>query len=1069
MMLLGLMPSLAGAQGGDTEKPYWWEELAFVWPATSEGSLVYDPISNRVIALFHEGGEARNDITYAWDGTEWTNLGYVKPDGDLSNARLVYSPKAGKILLYGGKTKWYGTPPETESAIWQMDEQGWTEVARSVYSPIPPARYDEAVATDPSGGLLLFGGIRSDTFLDETWVWDPETQMWTNKTDPGGKNPPARTVASMVYDPENGNVLLFGGFSTKQYWYSPYENPLGDTWLWDGNGWQNVTGEVYGPSPRAGAAMSYDPKSGKIYLFGGEDSNGNFLNDLWAWDGKERTWTLVAENVRDLTGRAEAFFTEGPDGNLLLFGGKYSLNDLWKYDSVSDLWEEIDPPSPSPRSSAAMATDEKNGQVLLFGGTEDYWETMGDTWAWNGVEWIKKRPSTSPSPRHSAAMAFNGRDVLLFGGYNYDSVEDIEHYYDDTWIWDGEDWRKIDTQPGATPPGRYSAAMAYNPLTGQVVMFGGNGEIDTLGDTWVWNGEAWNRVDPREGDPSPRYGASLAFDGKKILLFGGFTKAGLTSNETWLFDGDKWTKVETTPEKTPSARYGATLAYDPFTGKTFLFGGFGENEQVLNDLWMWDPEKREWTSLYPGDGSVPTIIPAFTSPNPSPRVGAGMAYSPANQSFLLFGGEGWNPQEEWVVYQDTWLLHRSNWLKLAGLTLSAAKDTLETGESTTITGQVYGKDGLGLAHIPVTLEVYGGGGFGSPPAVVKDVYTDAAGNYTLTYTAPENIPGSQGTVTMTARIPGTEFNAEKSFTIIKREAPPAPNPGSGSSGNRDITPPTGSILINGGEESTSTCRVTLTLTATDWGTGVKEMRFSNDGEHWTEWEPYSHTKAYTLPPGPGLKKVYVRFRDGAGNVSPAYSDEILSQGACCRTKPEKPPQFTDISGHWAEKEINQGAAEGIVTGYTDGTFQPDRSITRAEFVLMLANAFCLPEGSKELPFTDLNQIPEWTKDALTRAYGAGWIEGYPDLTFRPDRSITRSEMAAILVRALKLVPGTEGDLTRFSDHAEIPGWAKDYLFTTWSNGLMNGRGDRLLAPNGKTTRAETVVFLLRALNLGEKQ
>ncbi|CCQ94130.1 hypothetical protein CULT_170013 [[Clostridium] ultunense Esp] len=873
----------------------------------------------------------------------------------------------------------------------------------------------------------------------------------------------------MVYDPENGNVLLFGGYGEYYKYfdvYGEYRNPLRDTWLWDGNGWQNVTDEVYGPSPRAGAAMSYDPKSGKIYLFGGEDGNGNFLNDLWAWDGKERNWTLVAENVGDLTGRAEAFFTEGPDGNLLLFGGKYSLNDLWKYDSVSDLWEEIDPPSPSPRSYAAVATDEKNGQVLLFGG-DGIGGPYGDTWVWDGSRWTRLRPQHAPPDRRIATMAYDGRHIILFGGY-----DDNGYNLDDTWLWTGQDWEQVPTGEGPTPPERNGASMAYFPSKGQVIMFGGWGKDGALGDTWIWNGQSWTQFNQPNGlpTPSPRDGASLAFDGKELLLFGGYTDTG-ESDETWLFDGEKWSQITTGPF--PPARSGGTLAYDRSTGKTYLFGGTDSAGNALNDLWMWDPETQTWNLIDPGSPlpASPSSFnlqtePAHLDPAPSSRDGHMFSYSPNNRGMILFGGSNRFFEN---LFQDTWILHTSDWLKLAGLTLSAAKDTLETGESTTITGQVYGKDGLGLAHIPVTLEVYGGGGFGSPPAVVKDVYTDAAGNYTLTYTAPENIPGSQGTVTMTARIPGTEFNAEKSFTIIKREAPPAPNPGSGSSGNRDITPPTGSILINGGEESTSTCRVTLTLTATDWGTGVKEMRFSNDGEHWTEWEPYSHTKAYTLPPGPGLKKVYVRFRDGAGNVSPAYSDEILSQGACCRTKPEKPPQFTDISGHWAEKEINQGAAEGIVTGYTDGTFQPDRSITRAEFVLMLANAFCLPEGSKELPFTDLNQIPEWTKDALTRAYGAGWIEGYPDLTFRPDRSITRSEMAAILVRALKLVPGTEGDLTRFSDHAEIPGWAKDYLFTTWSNGLMNGRGDRLLAPNGKTTRAETVVFLLRALNLGEKQ
>lgn len=1054
MMLLGMMPSLAGAQGGDTEKPYWWEKLAFVWPTTSEGSLVYDPISNRVIALFHEGGEARNYITYAWDGTQWTNLGYVEPNGDLSSARLVYSPKAGKILLYGGMIKWNGTTPKIESAIWQMDEQGWTQVTPSVYSPIPPARYDEAVATDPSGGLLLFGGKSGDILQNETWVWDPVTQMWTDKTDPDGNNPPARAVASMVYDPGSGNVLLFGGFSTKQYWYSPYENPLGDTWLWDGTSWRDVTGEVYGPSPRAGAAMSYDPKSGKIYLFGGEDSNGDFLNDLWAWDGKERKWTLVAENVGDLTGRAEAFFTEGPDGNLLLFGGKYSLNDLWKYDSVSDLWEEIIPPSPSNRSNAAIATNEQDGTVLLFGG-DGIGEPYGDTWVWDGSRWTRLKPQHSPPDRRIATMAYDGRHIILFGGY-----DDNGYNLDDTWLWTGQDWEQVPTDEGPTPPVRNGASMAYFPSKGQVIMFGGWGNDGALGDTWIWNGQSWTQFNQPDGlpTPSPRDGASLAFDGKELLLFGGNTDNG-ESDETWLFDGEKWSQITTGPF--PPARSGGTLAYDRSTGKTYLFGGTDSNGNSLNDLWMWDPETQTWNLIDPGSPPPewPSAFnlqtePAHLDPAPSSRDGHMFSYSPNNRGMILFGGFNRFFENQ---FQDTWILHTSDWLKLERLTLSADKFILQTRETTRVTGRVYGKDGLGLSDIPVTLEVYdGGGGLGTANSVTQVVYSDENGKYSTTYTAPD----TAGSVTIRAYIEGT--NLSDSVTLNVQEVPDSGGNPPPPSSVPDHTPPTGSIKINDGADWTDTCEVNLTLTASDIGSGVKEMRFSQDGERWSEWEPYATMKLYAITPVAGLKQVYVQFRDYAGNVSEPVSDEIFSRG-CCHQKPANPPQFTDISSHWAEQEIKLGAAEGLAIGYPDGTFRPDRNVTRAEFVVMLARAFCLPEGTIELPFTDTDQIPDWARKEVSRAYEAGWIEGYPDNTFRSDRTITRSEVAAILVRALKLTPKQEVDLTTFADYAEVAEWAKEYLYVAYANGLMNGRSDHRLVPNGNATRAETLILLLREL------
>ncbi|MFN2273167.1 MAG: hypothetical protein ACK2US_20170, partial [Anaerolineae bacterium] len=92
----------------------------------------------------------------------------------------------------------------------------------------------------------------------------------------------------------------------------------------------------------------------------------------------------------------------------------------------------------------------------------------------------------------------------------------------------------------------------------------------------------------------------------------------------------------------------------------------------------------------------------------------------------------------------------------------------------------------------------------------------------------------------------------------------------------DTTPPTGSILIEGGAETVSTTQVTLALSATDAYT-VTEMRLRNDAEAWGSWEPHTTTKAWTLPNQKGEHTVWVQFQDQAGNVSPAYSDSIVYQ------------------------------------------------------------------------------------------------------------------------------------------------------------------------------------------------
>ncbi len=97
----------------------------------------------------------------------------------------------------------------------------------------------------------------------------------------------------------------------------------------------------------------------------------------------------------------------------------------------------------------------------------------------------------------------------------------------------------------------------------------------------------------------------------------------------------------------------------------------------------------------------------------------------------------------------------------------------------------------------------------------------------------------------------------------------------------DATAPTGSISIAGGVAWTGAAATTLTVAGTDATSGVEEMRFSDDGESWSEWATYGTSAAWTLPGGDGAKTVYAEFRDVAGNVSTAtISDDVgLDRGA----------------------------------------------------------------------------------------------------------------------------------------------------------------------------------------------
>ncbi|HON38101.1 MAG TPA: PKD domain-containing protein [Desulfomonilia bacterium] len=97
-----------------------------------------------------------------------------------------------------------------------------------------------------------------------------------------------------------------------------------------------------------------------------------------------------------------------------------------------------------------------------------------------------------------------------------------------------------------------------------------------------------------------------------------------------------------------------------------------------------------------------------------------------------------------------------------------------------------------------------------------------------------------------------------------------------TTGSADVTPPTGSIVINGGSSTTPSRTVTLTLSASDSGGSVAGMRFSNDGTSWSNVVAYATTYQWTLTAGDGTKTVYANFRDAVGNwMSTPVSDTII--------------------------------------------------------------------------------------------------------------------------------------------------------------------------------------------------
>ncbi len=176
-----------------------------------------------------------------------------------------------------------------------------------------------------------------------------------------------------------------------------------------------------------------------------------------------------------------------------------------------------------------------------------------------------------------------------------------------------------------------------------------------------------------------------------------------------------------------------------------------------------------------------------------------------------------------------------------------------------------------------------------------------------------------------------------------------------------------------------------------------------------------------------------------------------------------PPTLTDTSGHWAEAFIREMVARGMVSGFPDGTFQPDMGITRAQYAALLARAFNLPARRQATTFVDVPQ-GFWAQQAIARAQEMGFLEGFPDGTFRPGLNLTRVQAIVSLVNGLQLTGGHLDAVGIYRDRAQLPTYATLTVATaTQRRIVVNHPQVDLLEPLVDITRAEIAVMIYQSL------
>lgn len=472
--------------------------------------------------------------TWEWNGERWLESAPLAIDDSVSPrmAHLVsYNSVDERVMVFGGCTEGHlGTCYNALGDLWVFDPAGlgnWQRLSNR----------DDLKRAYPSGGfdsargeLVVVGGLHDEIFADQ-WSWNP-TSGWS-QTGGLGLAPPERDALSLIYDSTTRGIFLYGGENRDGDCDQAASTECGDVWEWDNTRWQ--LGCAYG-----------DETCGYQYI---DDSYYVPLprldNDLVAANNKIYSiggWCKPQSEERRL------------------------CDDLWSWNTSTKSWQVVNDnhglSTPLPfvgRVHTAAAHDPENNTIVVFGG-----EGMIGT-----------------CPSQSTIIDSGSSCVLC-----------------DTWVLNLDDttWHQGPTAEcgsGIVPPARTQHDMVYDALHDVIVLYGGyggieDGDYEVLGDQWAWDGTVWTRVDPAalEVPPlPPLYGHRMIYDDYRgrVIIDGGVTGWNEQSDDTWEWDGQNWSLIPVGIVSPPVRRtHGA--AYIPDRKKVAIVASDGFSEGQVWEL-----------------------------------------------------------------------------------------------------------------------------------------------------------------------------------------------------------------------------------------------------------------------------------------------------------------------------------------------------------------------------------------------------------------------------------------------------------------------------------------------------
>lgn len=292
-----------------------------------------------------------------------------------------------------------------------------------------------------------------------------------------------------------------------------------------------------------------------------------------------------------------------------------------------------------------------------------------------------------------------------------------------------------------------------------------------------------------------------------------------------------------------------------------------------------------------------------------------------------------------------------------------------------------------------------------------------------------------------------------------------------------LSPQAPILVINGDDDYTTSPDVTLSIDPGDY----PELRFKNEDEDWTAWEPAATERAWTLSAGDGVKRVYIQGRSGA-DLSVEHYDEIFLDATA-------PTDLSIVIEGGAETSLSRvvtltltaaGATEMRLRNESeawiewepfestrDWKLSHDRGTKTVGFQCRDAFGNTSPEVTDTIQLITFTDVPEayWAFEEIMACVDAAVVAGYPDGSYRPQVPVGRDQMAVYIARSLaggdEYVPTGPAEAS-FSD-VPTDHWAFDYIEYSMAQNVVQGYPDGEYKPLLEVDRAQMAVYIARSI------